>query len=376
MMVKNESPSIEATLKNFFQEGCSHFVIYDTGSSDNTVALSRSFFEQHHCVAHIKEEPFVDFSTSRNRALDFAEYSFPNAGFFLMSDAEWYLQQGHALLHFCEQEQHKETPLYLMNIYMQGTQFTTARLFRSAQGIRFKGLVHEVPEYIATVKCPEAVCFDVRATDAGAEKSKRRWQRDLLLLTKAFHQDNQDSRTAFYLAQTYECLGLLESAFEIYKHRETLSGWDEENFITCFRLGYLAQQLAHDSPQYTWDMAMHYYLKAFSLRPNRIEPLIKLADHFWPDNIPACYLFAKHAYDMPYPSQDTLFIEKRMYAYDRYEMMSRCAWHMNEFALGEEATRLALAFCEDVPHLQRNLILYQNKTRNDAVMFESAVHND
>lgn len=363
MMVKNEAASIEATLKNFFQEGLRHFVIYDTGSTDHTIHLCQTFFEQHDCIGYIQEDTFIDFSTSRNRTLDFAEACFPSAHFFIMSDAEWYLYHGQLLLNFCEQEKFTETPLYLINIHMNATHFTTARLFRVASHIRFSGVVHEVPEIVATIKCPEQVYFDVRATDQGIEKSRRRWQRDLLLLSKIFHDNPEDSRNAFYLAQTYECLGLLENAFHIYQHRETLPGWDEENFVTCFRLGYLAEILSQSNDQFSWDMAMSYYLKAFGLRPHRIEPLIKLADHFWPNNIPTCYLFIKHAYDIPYPQQDTLFIEKHMYLYERYEIMSRCAWHMGEFELGEVATRLALDIYPDTPHLQKNLALYQSKTQ-------------
>ncbi len=361
MMVKNESASIEATLKNFFEEGLRHFVIYDTGSTDNTVDLCRVFFDQHDCIGHIKEDTFIDFASSRNHALDFAEDCFPSTHFFIMSDAEWYLHHGALLLNFCEQEKSTETPLYLINILMNETHFTTARLFRASSHVRFTGVVHEVPAIIATVKCPENVIFEVRATEHGIEKSRRRWQRDLLLLSKIFHENPDDSRNAFYLAQTYECLGLLENAFHIYQHRESLPGWDEENFITCFRLGYLAEILSQSNNQFSWDMAMGYYLKAFSLRPHRIEPLIKMADHFWPNNIAACYLFIKHAYDVPYPQQDTLFIEKQMYLYDRYEIMSRCAWHMGQFELGEIATKRALDARPNVPHLEQNLALYQNK---------------
>ena len=50
-----------------------------------------------------------------------------------------------------------------------------------------------------------------------------------------------------------------------------------------------------------------------------------------------------------------------MYYYDRYEIMSRCAWYMGEYALGAEATLKALALQPNMPHLNRNLELYQEK---------------
>jgi len=361
LMVKNESISIQSTLESFLTGGLTQFFILDTGSSDNTVQLAQTFLQQKHVTGCIKQEPFIDFATSRNRALALAEQQFPTAVFFMMPDAEWYLHNASELITFCEQEKNKDTALYLINIHMNSIEFTTARLFRAANQIRFKGVVHEAPDIPAVIKAPDSVFFEVKSSDYGIEKSKRRWQQDLLLLSNAFHDDKQDPRTAFYLAQTYECLGLLDNAYHMYQHRDTLSGWDEENFITLFRLGCLSKQLIETHSQITWQTAMDYFLKAFALRPHRIEPLVKIADHYWPSNPQACFLFIKHAYSMAYPTQDILFIEKNMYFYDRYEIMSRCAWYAGEYALGEEATQRALTIRPDEQHLQQNLVLYQSK---------------
>ena len=363
LMVKNEATALVATLDSYLSAGLTHFLVFDTGSSDDTVQLALNYFQQAGVSGVVEQEPFVDFATSRNRALELAESQFSEATFFVMPDAEWHLQNGDALINFCKQEYDTATPLYLLTIRMNTVEFTTARLFRAASRIRFKGVVHEVPETVACVKAPASIFFEVNATTQGVEKSKRRWQQDLILLQKAAAENPADPRTLFYLAQTYECLGLLEAAYQSYLARSKLKGWDEENFITFFRLGYLAEQLHSDSlkTETTWDVAMNHFLKAFSLRAHRIEPLVKMAAHYWPSNIQACYLFIKQAYDVPFPSNDWLFIEKNMYLYDRYEIMSRCAWYMGEYALGEEATLRALQVHPDMPHLQQNLVLYQDK---------------
>ena len=57
----------------------------------------------------------------------------------------------------------------------------------------------------------------------GMEKTQRRWQRDKELLMKAHLANPQDSRTAFYLAQTFDCLGDLENAYKFYELRTTLA---------------------------------------------------------------------------------------------------------------------------------------------------------
>lgn len=363
LMIKNEERSIQATLSSYVAGGIKHFLIFDTGSTDNTVRIVQDYFKQYPVIASIQQEPFIDFAQSRNRALELAESVFSTAVFFIMPDAEWHLQYPLELLQFCEQERDRTTPLYLLTIKMNSIEFTTARLFRVSERIRFQGVVHEAPVQIAHVKAPEPIYFQVLSTTHGIEKSKRRWEQDLVLLSNAFADNPDDPRTAFYLAQTYECLERLEEAYAAYQHRAQLAGWDEENFITYFRLGCLAEHLSRlqTGSQPTWETAMNYFLQAFALRSHRIEPLVKIANHYWPSNAQTCYLFIKHAYDLPYPVQDCLFIEKDMYAYDRYEIMSRCAWYMGEYALGAEATLKALDLQPNMPHLQRNLELYQAK---------------
>lgn len=361
MMVKNEAQAIEQTLSTYVKAGIKHMLVLDTGSTDHTVRTIQEFFKKHAIIGHVYEEPFIDFASSRNRALALAEATFKDSVFFLMPDAEWYLEHADILLKFCEQECNTHHPLYLIRIKLGTMEFTTARLFRAAARNRFQGVVHEVPETPTTQTVPDKVYFQVNASKEGKEKSKQRWHRDVELLLKSHKDHPNNPRTVFYLAQTYECLNELDKAYDYYQLRATLSGWDEENFITLFRLGGLAEKIAQKNHDLNWSHAMDYYLKAYALRPHRIEPLVQLADHYWPNNIPTCYLFIKAAYDKPYPTQDLLFIEKHMYHYTRYEIMSRCAWYMGEYALGEAATKIAIAAQPNMPHLHHNLKLYQEK---------------
>ena len=363
IMIKNEAASIQATLNSYVAGGIKHFFIFDTGSTDETLTLVQDYFKQYALTFALYQEPFIDFAQSRNRALELAEQCFTNAVFFIMPDAEWHLQYPNVLMTFCEQEKTQTTPLYLLAIKMGSIAFTTARLFRVASRIRFQGIVHEVPAQIAEVKVPDPVCFQVHTTPQGAAKTKLRWERDLVLLSNHLAENADDPRTVFYLAQTHECLERFEEAYHLYQLRSKLPGWDEENFITFYRLGCLAQRLSQEtaSSEVTWEQAMNYFLQAFALRPHRIEPLVKMAEYYWPSNPQACYLYIKHAYDLPYPIQDRLFIEKEMYDYDRYEMMSRCAWYVGEYALGAEASIKALEMRPQTPHLCRNLELYQEK---------------
>lgn len=365
LMVKNEEQTIKATLKPLIEGGLHHFFIFDTGSTDNTLAVSKNTLASAGVDYHCVQEPFIDFAVSRNRALILAEEAFSSVPFLLMPDAEWHLHQVEQLLYFCKQQEQGTTSVFLIRVVMNHSlDFYTARLFRTKSHIRFSGAVHEYPLAPAGGKIPEEIYFTYQQTPFSREKSAARWKRDLTLLLKEYGEGaSLMPRNLFYLAQTFECLENWREAYHYYKLRSEVLGWDEENFITLFRLGRTCEKLSTLDTHYSWEQAQDYYLQAFALRPQRIEPLIRIADHYWPEQIPLCYLYAHYACEVPYPANDILFIEKHLYQYTRYEILSRCAWHMGKFKEGLWATEQALKAQPNVPHLLSNLKLYQERCK-------------
>lgn len=374
LMVKNEEQTIEATLKPFLDAKVRKYLIFDTGSVDDTVLIAHQLLKNANVSYQLVQEEFIDFSTSRNRTLELAEQMFPKSPFLIMPDAEWILQHVSKLLFFCEQEITSNTPLYLIKIHMENLAFYSARLFRTAANIRFIGAVHEVPSVVAISKIPESVYFDFKSSVQGRKNSKARWTRDLALLLNEYQADKlaPNPRTVFYLAQTYECLEQLHEACFFYSLRATLKGWDEETYMAILRLGFIAENRSKVSPDlFSWETALQYYHQAFSLRPKRIEPLVRIADHYWPDNIPLCYLYANYACQAPYPSEDILFVDKFMYDYVRFEILSRCAWYLQEYTEGLDATQRALSIRPNTPHLINNLYLYDNKIKELTTSMQS-----
>ena len=55
-------------------------------------------------------------------------------------------------------------------------------------------------------------------------------QVDLPLLTAERQKRPNDARVAFYLGQTYELIGDVESALETYQERIDMGGWQQEVF--------------------------------------------------------------------------------------------------------------------------------------------------
>lgn len=371
IMVKDETDVIRPTLEMYCKADPTGqkiaYIVYDTGLEpwSSTMAKAKELFNEYGITNYyIIQEPFVDFATSRNKALDLVDRNFPNAAFMLMPDAEWYLHGVPELLAFCETElTNPQMPgSYLVRIVSTDLDFGTQRLIRCRSGLRFGGVVHETITIGTRFKTPDSVYFELRPGRYGVEKTQRRWKRDKELLLKAFEANTTDSRSSFYLAQTCDCLGQLEDAYKYYDIRTRLRGWDEEDMMAVYRLAQVTERMKKEDGSSRWQEALEHYLKAFSMRPSRAEAIIRVAAHYLSEGNHACaYLFAKRACEIAYPKNDTLFVEKEAYEFSRWDILGQCAWYVQEFESGEEAVRQALRVHENYPHLLNNLSFYLNK---------------
>ena len=72
LMIKNEAKSIAVTLnstKHYFK----HIIVYDTGSTDNTIHIVKECCRKNNQILHLKQGLFIGFPESRNESLEFAE---------------------------------------------------------------------------------------------------------------------------------------------------------------------------------------------------------------------------------------------------------------------------------------------------------------
>ncbi len=363
IMVKNEATVMKATLQPYADAGVKHFVVLDTGSTDDTIATTKAFFEENQ-ITHgvIREEPFIDFSASRNRALNIVRETFPNACFMVMADAEWILQNPQGLVQFCEKHKYDKEDAHDMRILnWSNLDYPNPRLIRCKSGAHFSQPVHE---YLAVKSLGESVPNDIyfawNSTKLGQEKSQERWKRDLVLLLNEHQKDPDNERTVFYLAQTYDCLGDTDNAAIYYQKRAEMGRWYEEAFQAQYRLGNVYARCNQ------WDKAIFTYLAAFSMSPHRAEPLIKIANYYVnKDNFSTGFLFASKAAEIAYPVNDKLFVERKSYEYERYELLTRAAWYIKEYEIGEKAAELAILGSDEWQYetAKKNLAYYINRKK-------------
>eukprot|EP00940_MAST-03C_sp_MAST-3C-sp2_P000205 g205.t1 len=376
MIVKNEAKSIRATIESV-KPWIDRWTILDTGSTDGTQDIIRSAFGD--VPGDLHDGEFVDFATTRNQALALAGH---RCVFNLMLSGDETIQNGRAMREFLEKHRewswvHKKSSTgktlqheaYNMRILFGNMVYDSTRISRTDAHWFYVGVTHEymtsAKRRVAKIRVvgddgttTPAVLHDLSNNDK-SHKMKR-WRLDLELLQQEWMLHPNKTRTAFYTAQSYECLGELENAFKWYKIRHALGGWKEEAYEALYRMGRVALRLKRP-----WPEVQQLWLDAHAYLPRRIEPLYKIASHYYTHGrqYHLAYIFASRAAKIPYPSDLRLFISKTVYDYKIHDLLGIVAFYAGEYAEGERAVLKALETKPGDKRLTRNLAYYMKKTR-------------
>jgi len=373
IMIKNEEKRIEVSfdsVKNY----CNTFVVLDTGSTDKTIEICKDYCKKNNITLHLKEEKFVNFSVSRNVLLKYCDEVLPKYRYLLLLDCNDELKNGDDLMNFIQQYNGDSTGFHLRQQWWTGTNldsYFNIRMVKSHSKWTYKEVVHEYvscddkklnlnPNNI--LKLEHIILFQDRTKDD--DKSMRRFCRDKSLLFDEHLKEPTASRTLFYLAQTCGCLGNLADAYKYYILRTKEEGFIEEVYQSLFRLGEVSESLGHP-----WEESESWYLKAFS-HSQRAEPLVKLAEHYLeynmlgekkPDYLRS-YMYASMACKLCYPLNQILFVDRRCYNYKRWHVLGRCAFYVQRYKEGKEATLKAIQ-AEDLEIDLNNLVHYLKKDK-------------
>jgi glycosyltransferase involved in cell wall biosynthesis len=367
MMVKNEKKRIEVTLKSVvgFVDA---IIIYDTGSTDNTIEIIQEFCEKHKINLYMKQGEFVNFAVSRNVSLDFADTV--NVHYLLLLDCNDELRGGDNLLKYAKAMFDKDTTGFLMCQEWQSKQidkYYNIRFVKNRCGWRYRGSVHEwmkdtsvetdQPKFPVERMSDNMVLFQDRNQDD--DKTGKRFARDKVLLLKDHQENSKEPRTLFYLAQTCQCLQEIDEAFYYSKLRTELDGFEEERFHSYLRCGTCSVLLNHD-----WSDSMAWFLKAFE-HSERVEPLVKISEYYknnkkWH----MAYMFCKRACELKYPNHAILFVDKTMYDYYRWHIMGICGYYVGDYAYGKIGCSKAIEVGLNKDVDTNNLKFYIEKEEN------------
>lgn len=298
MIVKDESAIIARCLAAVLPL-IDHYVVCDTGSTDDTPERVTAFFANHGVPGELHRTPFVDFSASRNRALELCRQSPGDFTYLLLVDADMEL-----VLEDPDLKSRLVAPAYRIR-QSNCLSYDNVRLIRRDLPARYVGVTHEYLETAVPAEKLGGVWFFDHACGANrAGKSAR----DIALLEAALAREPGDRRAMFYLAQSYRDAGETAAAIDGYRRRIAAGGWSEEVWYSRYMRACCLLDAGREAE------FVQECLAAYDERPSRAEPLYRLASYYRQRGMhEACLLMCEAGERIPYPQCDSLFIDDTAY---------------------------------------------------------------
>jgi hypothetical protein len=332
MIVKNETkvlPRLFRSLKDYID----YYVIVDTGSADDTIALIQREMDAYGIPGEVHERPWVNFGVNRQQALDLARAA-QQAEWLLFIDADEEL--GVSDPKFYEKLEPGFT--YMIEKHHDGTRYAVPSLLHlPSSNVHWDGPVHN---YLVSVGAwPKRLLKDAwiiyhsfeGAKSHGVSKEEK-YLRDAHILEEHLKEHPHHPRSLFYLGQSYRDAGHLEKALEAYRRRTSVDGWIEEKFMAQLEVGRISIRL--EKPEH---IVLQEMLSAYQLRPTRAEPLYELARFFrLKHNYATAHLFAKAGVQTPRPD-DRLFMIDSVYTWRLLDELAVSSAHVKDFQLAKWA---------------------------------------
>ena len=343
MIVKNEARRISAVLASY-RPYIDTWTILDTGSTDGTLDLIRR--ELADIPGALHQEPFVDFATSRNRALELHGQS---TVFSIMPNGD-VLQGGPLLRSFLEAHVNDQAGAYRVRI--SPGHYYHPLVMRTGAGWRYKWRTHECamgPNVGPQIPGVTVVRDRGSRTDA---EWRQRWERDIVLLNQDRMEDPSDPRPYFYLGQTHECLGQYVQALPFFERRAELGGYFDEVFESKFRIGKMKAKLERP-----WAEIQQAYLEAYAHDPRRAEPLYAISEHWYDRQHHISRIFSIAAAELPKPPTD-LFLDEDVYTWKAADRAAISSFYSGHKADGRNFAEQAVSYRPNDERLRSNRAFY------------------
>jgi len=195
MIVKDEEemlPRCLSSVKEFVDE----IVVVDTGSTDSTPEIARSF------GAKVYFHPWEDnFSKHRNQSISYA-----TGDWFLVMDADEEIlpKTGHLIRKAIREVDFDSIMFYVISLYAGGRKafHTQQRLFKNHQGIHYEGRIHNK---IIGVKstCIYPIHILHHGYNVSQEKARSKHERRIRILNKELESSPENPRIYHYLSAAY-----------------------------------------------------------------------------------------------------------------------------------------------------------------------------
>jgi len=267
MIVRNESKIITRLFDSVLPI-IDHWIIADTGSTDNTIEIIENYFKEKNIAGEIHQHVWKNFGYNRTLAMKCAQQSTLDFDYILFLDADMILK---ILPSFNKNN-------LLIDVYhvKQGSttlSYYNTRLIKKTLKANCVGPTHEYYDILEPHSSSNLDDIYIDDLGDGGCKSDK-FERDIRLLKQGIEEEPNKERYYFYLARSYECIGDFDHAIEYFKKRIEKGGWVEEIWYSHYSMGKIYQTRGET------EKAIYSYLMAYNCHPVRIENVYKIIEMY------------------------------------------------------------------------------------------------
>jgi glycosyltransferase involved in cell wall biosynthesis len=233
MIVKNEAAVIERALLSV-KPFISTWLIVDTGSTDTTKNIIKRVMSD--ISGTLVDRPWVNFGHNRSEALALCDSRMDWA---IMLDADDNLAGSPLPLDLWN---HTELDGIAIRIQHGPIWHQRVHIFRTGVGWFYQGVLHEYPICKSKPQPRLAILpqttYMVTRCEGARSQDPNKYKKDAALLEAEVQRNPTDSRSMFYLAQSYRDAGLTQEAIAMYLRYVDLSGnpWNQERYMAYVNL--------------------------------------------------------------------------------------------------------------------------------------------
>lgn len=201
-------------------------LVIDTGVIDDTLEIAKRVAGEKYV-----ERRFAwveDFAAARNFALDAARML--GADWAVTLDTDERIQSNGEDLRAAMAGANED----VLMLFDEGRQYAKERCFRLPSRARFLGPTHEAfPAHEVGMRTLERATFI--ELPKSAEGLRRKFERDVQILTRHVRAHPHDARWHYYLGDSLKNLGRPLEAVAAYDACAALRGWNEESAWACYQ---------------------------------------------------------------------------------------------------------------------------------------------
>lgn len=350
-MVKDEAKNIRKTILSLWNK-IDGLVILDTGSTDDTISIIQTICEEIYLPLYLFEEPFVDFSTSRNKMLDFAQEQ-TSADYILCMDANDELRENDLRGYLSNLENNYNS--FLLNLEWKDQdkmcQHKSIRMVKNNGKYRYKYPVHEClcparDEVENNHEIPEDVLTLYQNRDDDDPEKRNRYGKDVEILLREYNEHPTDTRIVYYLAQSYYFNNQYTDAIVYYKKRLELADIrkNEETLQSYIHIGRCFVYGNNN-----WEEAMGWFWRAHCYGAFTIDPIIYIAEQFLAEKRSLeAYHLINMVINAEFPNTLKLNVDPISYHFTRHYLMALASYDISKY--NEAVTNASVA----IKYLQAN----------------------